>query len=215
MRCCAREWIVTIALTAAAIASAESVKIGVLANRGTEHCLEQWTPTAEYLTQQIEGATFEIVPLDFEQILVATQQGDVDFLLGNSAIYIELSIRFKAARIATLNNLGADGNGHSVFGGVIFARNQIGAPAAWKDLSGKHIGAVDASSFGGWLMARRELQRSGLRPGKEFKVSFLGTHDAVVHAVLNGEVDAGTVRTDTLERMELEGKIDLNEIRTL
>ena len=33
----------------------QSVKIGVLAKRGPEKCLEKWGPTAEYLTQTIPG----------------------------------------------------------------------------------------------------------------------------------------------------------------
>ena len=31
----------------------EQVRIGVLAKRGSERCLEQWGPTAEYLSRQI------------------------------------------------------------------------------------------------------------------------------------------------------------------
>ena len=42
-----------------------------------------------------------------------------------------------------------------------------------------------------------------------------GTHDAVVHAVLEGRVDAGTVLTDTLERMASEGTTGLNDVRVL
>jgi len=31
------------------------VKIGVLAKRGTERCLEEWSPTADYLAENIPG----------------------------------------------------------------------------------------------------------------------------------------------------------------
>ncbi len=46
-------------------------------------------------------------------------------------------------------------------------------------------------------------------------LTFGGTHDAVVYAVLSGKVDAGTVRTDTLERMALEKKISLKDVRVI
>ena len=46
-------------------------------------------------------------------------------------------------------------------------------------------------------------------------MSFGNTHDAVVEAVLKGEVDAGTVRTDTLERMAAEGKIKLENFKII
>ncbi|WP_289021112.1 response regulator [Desulfobacter postgatei] len=61
-------------------------------------------------------------------------------------------------------------------------------------------------------MAWRELKDAGINPYKDFsKLSFAGTHDQVVHSVLNKEADAGTVRTDILERMQLEGKINLDD----
>jgi ABC-type phosphate/phosphonate transport system substrate-binding protein len=66
------------------------VKIGVLAKRGAERCLEKWSPTAEYLTAMIPGRTFIIVPLDFKQIVFSVKNGDVDFVLANPSIYVEL-----------------------------------------------------------------------------------------------------------------------------
>jgi len=56
---------------------------------------------------------------------------------------------------------------------------------------------VHKCSFGGWLVALRKLKKTGLNPYKDFKeVKFGERHDAVVRAVLNGDVDVGTVRSD-------------------
>jgi len=72
--------------------------------------------------------------------------------------------------------------------------------------------AVKETSFGGWRAAWRELKEAGINPVKDFaSLSFGGTHDAVVYAVRDGKVDAGTVRTDTLERMNEEGKIRMDD----
>ena len=49
------------------------VKIGVLAKRGKERCLEKWSPTAKYLSARIPGKTFVIVPLDSRQIYSAVE----------------------------------------------------------------------------------------------------------------------------------------------
>ena len=63
-------------------------------------------------------------------------------------------------------------------------------------------------------MAKRELKELGIDPGKDFSaLHFDETHDEVVYKVLNREVDAGTVRTGTLEALSDEGKIDLGDIR--
>ena len=56
-------------LVAVPISQAEDslVKIGVLAKRGSLRCIENWYPTAEYLTAKIPDKIFMIEPLDFEE----------------------------------------------------------------------------------------------------------------------------------------------------
>ena len=68
----------------------DKVKIGVLAKRGSERCLQKWSPTAEYLSARISDKTFVIIPIDFEHIYSSVGKGDVDFILANSSFYVEL-----------------------------------------------------------------------------------------------------------------------------
>ncbi|MCK5272764.1 MAG: PAS domain S-box protein, partial [Sedimentisphaerales bacterium] len=188
-------------------------KIGVLAKRGPDRCLEKWWPTAEYLSRQIPGCSFVIVPLAFEQVAPAVKDSRIDFLLANPSIYVEMEIFYGARRIATLKNL-RSGRPVTVFGGVIFTtadRNDINK---LDNLRGKTFMAVSERSLGGWRAVWRELKSKGIDPYKDFAdLTFGGTHDAVVHAVRSGKADAGTVRTDTLKRMVAEGKIDISDFR--
>jgi len=187
------------------------IKIGVLAKRGTDHCLEQWSPTAEYLSNVIQDYTFKIIPIDFNNIIPKVKNGDVDFILANSAIYVELEVMHGVSRIATLKNKRLNGT-YTTFGSVVFCLKQHSDIRTYSDLKKQHFLAVSEKSFGGWLMAWRELKEAGIDPYKDFsKLSFAGTHDQVVNSVLNKEVDAGTVRTDILERMQMEGKINLDD----
>ena len=136
-------------------------------------------------------------------------------MLANSAIYVELEARYGVARIATMRNRLED-RASTHFGGVIFTRADHPSVRSLDDLRDQHFGAVMENSFGGWLMAWYELRRQGIEPRKYFaSLQFMGTHDAVVYAVLDGLVAGGTVRTDTLERMAKEGRIELDRIRIL
>ena len=61
-------------------------------------------------------------------------------------------------------------------------------------------------------MAWRELKENGIDPYRDFKeLRFEDTHDRVVYAVRDRMIDAGTVRTNTLEDLSAEGKIDLTD----
>ncbi|MBI5559031.1 MAG: PhnD/SsuA/transferrin family substrate-binding protein [Deltaproteobacteria bacterium] len=196
-------------------AESSTVRIGVLAHRGFDETIKIWAPTAKYLTEKNPQYSFVIVPLDFQQIGPAVKQGAVDFVLANTSIYVELEAAYGVTRISTLKNKSGKG-AFTVFGGVIFCRNDRQDIKNLEDLSGKSFMAVEETSFGGWRVAWLELKKKGINPYKEFEsLRFEGTHDKVVYAVRDGKIDAGTVRTDILEHMADEGLIDLSSFRII
>lgn len=193
----------------------ESFKIGVLAKRGAANCMKQWSATADYLSQKLPGKSFKIIPLDFDQVEPAVQKKEVDFVLVNSSMFITLKRKFNVTPVTTMIN-SRQGKSVKEFGGVILARADNSAINSLADLKGKKFIAVEENSFGGWQMAFRELKANGIDPQKDFaKLAFAGTHDNVVLAVRNKVMDAGTVRTDTYERMAAEGKIDLKDFKII
>lgn len=192
-----------------------SVRIGVLAKRGSRHCLRQWSPTARYLESRLPGLSVEVVPLDFAEILPAAQRAECEFFLVNSAMYMCLATKVGAERIVTLENL-REGYTCRRFGGVIFTRATRTDITSLEDLQSCSFAAVAQDSLGGWLACRYEMYGRGLKPETHFShLDFLGTHDAVVYAVREGVFDAGTVRTDTLERMAREGRIRLEDLKII
>ena len=188
------------------------VRIGVLAFRGGEDALKRWSPTADYLSAAIPSARFEIVPLDPEELNIAVEKGALGFVLTNTGNYVDLEARHGISRIATLRTPTG-----SVFGAVIFTRAGRADIATLKDLKGKSFMAVQPEGFGGLQMAWRELKAHGLDPFKDFKaLKFSGfPQDTIAFAVLRGEVDAGTFRSETLETMATEGKIRLRDFHVL
>lgn len=194
---------------------AQVIRIGVLSHRGDAATRMIWTPTAAYLTEQLPEYRFEIVPLDFAQVDPAVAKNEVDFILVNPGIYVNLEVRHRVSRIATMRNR----RGHTalnVFGGVIFTRADRNDIRTLKDLAGKSFLAVDPTSLGGFQMAWGELRAHHIDPRRDFSsLHFLGTHDRVVLHVREGRADAGTVRTDILERMARAGTIRMEDFRVL
>lgn len=191
------------------------VKIGVLAKRGKERCLEKWSPTAEYLTNQIPECTFIIVPLDFDEVQPAVKLEKVDFVIVNPYYFVELEVMYGINRIVTLKNLLLD-KVCTVYGGVIFCRNDRKDIKELDDLMGKSFMAPYERAFGGWASVLRVFHGYGINPYHDFtEVRFGGTQDAVVYAVRDGKVDAGSVKTDVLERISMEGKISIEEFKII
>ena len=192
---------------AAAISGGKAVRIGVLAKGGVGECLRDWTPTAEYLGDHIEGTRFEVVPLGFEQVVRSVQLESVEFVLLNPSCYIELKTLYGIACLATMKDK-EPGSQDTLFGGVIFTKVDRTDLVSLRDLRGGSFAAVNGVSFGGWLAGWRELKESGIDPYRDFhRLLFTGTHEEVVAAVLDGRADAGTVSTSVLEEMRLDGKL--------
>ncbi|HHL18987.1 MAG TPA: PAS domain S-box protein [Thiothrix sp.] len=191
------------------------IKIGVLSHRGNTLTLEAWQPTAAYLSQKLPAYEFIIKPLDFDKVDMAVEKDEVDFVLVNPGMYVNLEYKYRVSRLATMSNLRGNAS-YKVFGGVIFVRRDRTDINTLEDIRGKHFMAVDRVSLGGFQMAWRELNAKGIHLYRDMaSVEFGGTHDDVVNAVVDGDVDVGTVRTDILERMALEGDLDLSVIRII
>lgn len=206
-----------LANTPQSIQKPSTIKIGVLAKRGAQQTLKKWTDTALYLNTHIPDKEFIIVPLDFKDIFDAVKKQKIDFILTNPGFYVELEYNFGVQRITTLVNKHLTTAKHQEFGGVIFTHKDYAKHFnTIEDIQGASFLAVNERSLGGWQMAWRELLEHGL--DRDFDLAslrFKGTHDDVVYAILNKEADVGTVRTDTLERMALEGKIDLKKFHII
>jgi two-component system, LuxR family, sensor histidine kinase TtrS len=200
---------------AATTQAQETYKIGVLAKNGPVKALQMWKATGDYLSSKLSGKTFEIVPLGFEEVNPAIEAGKVDFFLVNSSMYVTAMVRYGASAVATMVN-SRQGQPLKAFGGVILTTDGNKAINSIADLKGKKFMAVQASSFGGWQMAYKAILDEGVDPNRDFaKLEFGGKHDNVVYAVMNGAVDAGTVRTDTLERMVAAGEIELADFKII
>jgi two-component system sensor histidine kinase TtrS len=192
------------------------ITVGVLAFRGDDLARQRWEPTTNYLSTSLAGYSFKLLPLDLHEMNDALVRGDIDFILTNPGNYVELEARYGATRIATLKNV-RQGRAYVEFGAVIFTRAARTDIRELGDLKHASFAAVDPNAFGGFEMAWRELAEAGLDPFRDLRVlKFVGfPQDEVVYQVRDGKADAGTVRTDVLERMASRGLIDLDEFRVL
>lgn len=190
--------------------------IGVLAFRGEQDALDRWSPTADYLNSRIAEYRFRIVPLGLEGMHSHVEQDKLDFVLTNTGNYVVLEDAFGISRLATLKvrHLGED---FTQFGAVIFTRRDHLELNRIDDLSGHSMMAVSRNAFGGFQMAWREMIEVGVDPFTSLeRLRFIGfPQDEIVYSVLEQRVDAGTVRSGTLERMAAEGLIDLDMIKVL
>jgi two-component system sensor histidine kinase TtrS len=192
------------------------MSIGVLAFRGQQDALERWQPTARYLSKRIADHHFTILPLTLEGMLSRVENDQLDFILTNTGNYVVLENAYGISRLATLKVLHL-GEEFTQFGAAIFTRRDHPELNQIEDIAGHSLMAVSSDAFGGFQMAWRELIDAGIDPFEDLaSLQFSGfPQDDIVHAVIAGKVDVGTVRSGTLERMAAEKLIDIDDIKLL
>ncbi len=194
----------------------ELVRIGVLSYRGKEKALQRWSATVDYLSQNIPGYRFEILPLNLSEMALAVEEDRIQFVLTNPGHYVELESHYGISRIATMKFRRA-GQISTRFGAVIITRSSNESIQTIEDLRGKSFMAVSPDAFGGFQMAWRELAEQDIDPFKDFsRLEFVGfPQDQIALAVYDGKVDAATVRSETLMRMVESGWFELSDFRIL
>ena len=204
--------LVLIMTVLSAFCSWAEVKIGILAQRGKDEAVKEWSGLTEYLSDKV-GEKFVLVPLsftEFRDFYVTEKSG---FIFANPWFYVRAKVRRGAHAIVTARYQ----HSGSMFGGVIFTRNDSGI-VELNDLRGKLVLVPKLSSVGGWLFQKGVFVQNGITPEKDFKQlkeTDKESQDEVVYAVRDGKVDAGTVRTNILETMQRQGKINLADFRII
>lgn len=186
------------------------VAFGVLAFGGAEDAHSRWGRTIEALSRAMPDRRFDLVPLTLDGASAALEARTLHFLLTNPGHFHSLMLKHELAPLVSLRT---DAPGkvrtENRYGAVIVARNAPDGPRRLADLKGRTFGAVAPDAFGGWQLALHTLRRNGLEPDRDFaELRFFGfPQSAIVHAVLDGDIDAGTVRTGLLEAMTEAGEI--------
>jgi diguanylate cyclase (GGDEF)-like protein len=194
----------------------KQLTIGVLAYRGKANAIKRWQKTIDYLDRKLPDYKLSLRAFTLGELEQHVKNKNVDFIVTNTGQYVTLEYRYGISRIATLVNKRLNKT-TTRFGAVIFVRADNKEIQTIQDLKGKSFMGVHENGFGGFQMAWRELKKNGIDPYSDFsELRFSGYPQTdVLRAVLQGEVDAGTFRSDSLEQLASSGKLRLNQIRII
>lgn len=200
------------AATARAEPEPDTVRVGVLAYRGSERAARDWEPTLAYLERAIPDRRFVMLPLDLAGMVLAVADRQVDFVITNPGSYVTLEARFAVTRIATLES-GTPEAPIAAVGSTIIRRADRAGIGKLADLKGKRLAVVSTDAFGGFQIAWREMEEAGVRPFTDLAdLTTVGfPMEGVVEAVRDGRADAGVLRACLLEEMTAQGRVGPNE----
>ena len=193
---------------------AQDIRILAIDIYGNNNITKQWSSTINYLNNKIPKHSFSVIsikPNKTDKMKQLILNKKVDFIITQPAIYIDLELSSGISRILTL----AKQKNICRLGSVIFSKKGSGIKNI-SQIADKKIGAVAKLGFGGWLIAYNELLENNIDLYKTSKsLTFLGTQNNVIDAVLNNRVDVGIIRTGLIEKMVQKNKIKLSDINII
>ena len=189
----------------------ESLTLAVLDYRSDSRMQDQYAPLVSYLSDRT-GIDIELAVHDQEALNRAIATNQVDLFLTNPSHF--LLIRSERSLTGVLATLLRDWQGQSTssIGGLIFTRADRDDLEQLEDLRGASIATPGIHFMGGYQAPALELKTVGIDVRRSSKVLYLGNHDRVIRAVVNGDTDVGFIRSGVLEDRiaqtpELAGKL--------
>ena len=192
---------------------AAPITIAVVAIHGEERAIREWTPTVRFLQQTLPMHTFKLLPYppkNVDRLKQDISANRIDFVISQPAIYVELELSNGISRILTM----IDKSHSAEFGSVLITRNDSGIEKI-EQAKDRRFAAVAPLGFGGWLIGYHELLKYGIDPVESASVTFVGTQEKVVDAVLQKSADIGVIRTGILEKMLRDNPLQVNKITVI
>ena len=193
-----------------------TLRFGVFAYLGEEQTREQYQPIADYLNEQLAPVKIVLEVLPQSEIDQRVRAGTLDLVTTNPTHFLNARAQQPLSGvIATLVEMDAGRPVYQLAGVIISsaARDDIQDLA---DVRGKVIGTPSPSHLGGYRAQAYALFEAGIRlPDDVRRIVTLETHQDVVRAVLEGQVEVGFIRSGVLEKMLDRGEIRLADLHVI
>ncbi len=200
IRCAAIFGLLTVFLSATALADAGPMRIGLTpAVVHDEYILMM--DLRRYLEQKT-GRVVELVPRNsYRQTIDMIKRDQLDFAWVSAYPFVYLSKNFHARLLAVPV---LDGSAHSYAYLIVPAADK--STTGLLQLEGKFFAFADPYSYTGYVLPRYELRQTGREAGTFFaKTFFTWGHKKVIRAVASGLADGGYVDSlvwDSVARIE-------------
>jgi len=172
------------------------LRMGVVPIESPAVMFKNFSPLAEYLSRKLHRKIDLKVAVDFQGAVRDLEQGITQFTFFTPSTYIEAHERFAAKVLVK-----ALKEGKPFHHAVIITRENSGINSM-ADIKGRSFAFGDIHSTSSHIVPRAMLLAEGIDLKDLLYYNYLGHHNDVIKAVMNGDFDAGGV----MESMALKHK---------
>ena len=165
---------------------------------------EEFKPLMEYLSDVLKCKVELKIVKEYKDLIEGMELGNIDIADMHPFAYVTAYDAGKATIIVQ-----AIVEGSSTYSSLIIAKDS--KIKTLKDLVGKRVAFVDPKSSSGYIYPRALLIEKGIikkdQPFDKYfeKILFVGSHEKVIAAVLDGSADAGAVWSGAIDVAKANG----------
>ncbi len=187
----------------------EILRIGVLPDESVEALRERYDPLLEFLAHETGFVCQLVVPDSYQDLLNKFGAGQLDLAYFGGVTFVKAQSAYDAIPVVMRDV-------DSRFTSVLLVAGDS-TDDTLGELKGKRFSFGARLSTSGHLMPRHFLQSEyDITPEEYFgSVRYSGQHDRTAYWVRDGEVEAGVVNTEIVQRMLTDGRLQAGDIRTI
>ncbi len=173
--------------------------IGLIPEQNIFRQVERYQPVADYIYKKT-GYKIELVALPkYGNVIDSFADKHMDGAFFGSFVYTLAHAKLGVEVLVRPENL----KGISTYHGLIFVRKDRGIISA-KDMKGKRFAFVDKATTAGYLLPVAYFHQNNIKDYKTYfsETYFAGTHENVIHDVLDGKADIGAAKNTIYEKLE-------------
>ncbi|MEK7991348.1 MAG: response regulator [Thiotrichaceae bacterium] len=186
-------------------------KIAVLQQQDRAELIEHAQTTVNYLNTVFTDIRFTMQVCNAQEII--QQAADFDFMFVNPSLTIRLEKQQQGQALATLRHW-VDRLAYNQLSNVLFTHIRRDDIQTLQDVHGKLLALVDEHSFSGSQLSQYQLQ-TYMDLNKELHLRPQASVLDVVKKVQTNLVDVGSLPSGVLERLQQQGKIDIEQFKIL
>lgn len=177
----------------------KTLRLGIAPLESKAKMQMKFAPLARYLQEKLQQKVEVHVADDLDATIQQLGTGTTDIAYMTPSTFIEAKRRYGSeVLLKAIRN-------HSPFYRSVIAVREGSPVRTLADLKGKRVGFGDRKSTSSYHVPKSMLRKEGIDLSDLGEHTFLGHHDAVAWAIVNGDVDAGCLLEPVANKFVAKG----------
>lgn len=187
----------------------DTLKVALLPDENAATVIKNNKPLKAYLEEKLGKKIELVVTTDYSSMIEAMRHGRLDLGYFGPLSYVLAKSKSDIEAFAALQKKGA-----TTYHAVLIGNVEAGV-IGYEDIKGKDVVFGDIASTSSHLIPKAMLAGNKLSHEGDYREHFVGSHDAVAMAVMNGRAQAGGLSQPIFKSLIERGMVDAGKVKVI